>query len=99
MVDEHFGINIVEFMAAGAVPVVHASGGPLQDIVVPVDGKRTGYHAKSPEEFAEAFHSVFQLSKSEDLALRRRARALAVKGFSNVEFEKGWDNSRWKEWL
>ena len=60
MVDEHFGINIVEFMvrqnrpdpfilgsnqlvkAAGAIPVTHASGGPLKDIVVPVDGKRTG---------------------------------------------------------
>ena len=59
MVDEHFGINVVEFMvgwsnlytllganqsikAAGAIPVAHASGGPLKDIVVPVDGKRTG---------------------------------------------------------
>ena len=63
MVDEHFGINVVEFMvrqiaplhplpdlkahrlvkAAGAIPVVHASAGPLQDTVVPVDGKRTGW--------------------------------------------------------
>jgi len=99
MVDEHFGINIVEFMAAGAVPVTHASGGPLKDIVVSVDGKRTGYHAKSPGEFAEAFHSVFQLSKGEDLALRQRARTWAVKRFSNEEFEKGWDNSRWKDWF
>ena len=60
--DEHFGINVVEFMvrqtvplrsrsdlsgnkivkAAGAIPVTHASGGPLKDIVVPVDSKRTG---------------------------------------------------------
>ncbi|KAI9438301.1 mannosyltransferase [Lactarius indigo] len=44
MVDEHFGINVVEFMAAGVIPVVHASGGPLRDIVVPVDGLRTGEH-------------------------------------------------------
>lgn len=58
-----------------------------------------GYHAKSPEEFAEAFHSVFQLSKTEDLALRQRARVWAVKRFSNEEFEKGWDNTRWKDWL
>lgn len=66
MVDEHFGINVVEFMvgtncpnaidtkeclmglllpsiqAAGVIPIVHASGGPLHDIVVPVDGQRTG---------------------------------------------------------
>lgn len=42
MVDEHFGINVVEFMAAGAIPVAHASAGPLLDIVVPMDGQPTG---------------------------------------------------------
>ena len=42
MADEHFGISVVEFMAAGVVPVVHASGGPLCDIVVPVGGEPTG---------------------------------------------------------
>lgn len=58
MVDEHFGINIVEFMArfpfphytldadseqaAGVIPVAHASGGPLKDIIVPFNGKSTG---------------------------------------------------------
>ena len=35
MVDEHFGICVVEYMAAGAVPVAHASAGPAMDIVVP----------------------------------------------------------------
>jgi len=42
MVDEHFGINVVEFMAAGVIPVTHASGGPLNDIVVPYKGLPTG---------------------------------------------------------
>lgn len=42
MVDEHFGIGIVEYMAAGIIPVVNASGGPLLDIVVPHDCKPTG---------------------------------------------------------
>ena len=63
MVDEHFGINIVEFMvsgvfsyfprlatvlilslsqAAGVIPVAHASGGPLKDIIVPFNGENTG---------------------------------------------------------
>ncbi|PSS34079.1 hypothetical protein EW026_g226 [Hermanssonia centrifuga] len=42
MVDEHFGINVVEFMAAGVIPVTHASGGPLNDIVVPFNGRPTG---------------------------------------------------------
>ena len=58
-----------------------------------------GYHAKSPQEFSEAFHSVFQLSRAEDLALRQRARKWAAKRFSNEEFEEGWDNSGWKDWL
>jgi alpha-1,2-mannosyltransferase len=35
MEDEHFGISIVEYMAAGVVPIVHDSGGPREDIVVP----------------------------------------------------------------
>jgi alpha-1,2-mannosyltransferase len=60
MVDEHFGINIIEFMvclhllfswvpgmtifakAAGIIPIAHASGGPLRDIIVPFNGKPTG---------------------------------------------------------
>ncbi|KAI8842113.1 hypothetical protein BC829DRAFT_402018 [Chytridium lagenaria] len=33
MVNEHFGIGIVEYMAAGIIPVVHNSGGPRTDIV------------------------------------------------------------------
>ncbi|GAA5825292.1 hypothetical protein JCM11251_006924 [Rhodosporidiobolus azoricus] len=35
MVDEHFGIGVVEFQAAGLIPLAHASAGPLLDIVVP----------------------------------------------------------------
>ena len=42
MVDEHFGINVVELMAAGLIPLTHASGGPLLDIVVPYEGEPTG---------------------------------------------------------
>ncbi|KAH9831328.1 mannosyltransferase [Rhodofomes roseus] len=99
MVDEHFGINIVEFMAAGVIPVTHASGGPLNDIVVPFDGKPTGYHATSPETFAEAFHNVLTLPPEEDLALRERARTWAVQRFSEEEFEKGWNESGWRRWL
>ena len=42
MWNEHFGIGIVEYQAAGLISVVHDSGGPKQDIVVDVDGKPTG---------------------------------------------------------
>ncbi|GAA5867497.1 hypothetical protein JCM8547_007526 [Rhodosporidiobolus lusitaniae] len=35
MVDEHFGITVVEFQAAGLLTLAHASAGPLLDILVP----------------------------------------------------------------
>ena len=35
MPEEHFGIGIVEMMAAGLVVIAHHSGGPMMDIVVP----------------------------------------------------------------
>lgn len=42
MWNEHFGIGVVEYQAAGLVAVVHDSGGPKMDIVVDVDGEPTG---------------------------------------------------------
>lgn len=42
MVDEHFGMNVVEFMAAGVITLSHASAGPLLDIAILVDGEPTG---------------------------------------------------------
>jgi alpha-1,2-mannosyltransferase len=42
MWNEHFGIGVVEYMAAGLIPVVHNSGGPKMDIVTELSGKSTG---------------------------------------------------------
>jgi alpha-1,2-mannosyltransferase len=42
MWNEHFGIGVVEYQAAGLISVVHNSGGPKRDIVVPVGGEPTG---------------------------------------------------------
>jgi alpha-1,2-mannosyltransferase len=46
MWNEHFGIGVVEYQAAGLISVVNDSGGPKEDIVIPIDGKPTGM---SPE--------------------------------------------------
>ena len=42
MWNEHFGIGVVEYQAAGLISVVNDSGGPKEDIVVDVDGGPTG---------------------------------------------------------
>jgi alpha-1,2-mannosyltransferase len=44
MWNEHFGIGVVEYQAAGLISVVNNSGGPKLDIVVEVDGKPTGIY-------------------------------------------------------
>lgn len=42
MWNEHFGIGVVEYQAAGLISVVNDSGGPKNDIVVTYDGGPTG---------------------------------------------------------
>ncbi|EDK41690.2 hypothetical protein PGUG_05788 [Meyerozyma guilliermondii ATCC 6260] len=38
MWNEHFGICVVEYMASGAIPLVHASAGPLLDLATNKNG-------------------------------------------------------------
>jgi alpha-1,2-mannosyltransferase len=42
MWNEHFGIGVVEYQAAGLISVVNDSGGPKLDIVVDIEGEPTG---------------------------------------------------------
>jgi len=52
MWNEHFGIGVVEYQAAGLISVVHNSGGPKLDIVTDIDGQPTG---KSMNTFLSDF--------------------------------------------
>lgn len=112
MVDEHFGINVVEFMAAGLITLSHASAGPLLDIAVPdrcssdddddgdnegTEPKPTGLHASDVDEFAaKAEHILVKMSEGERLAMRKRARSRAQRTFSAEAFREAWDHGLWQ---
>ncbi|EXJ77691.1 alpha-1,2-mannosyltransferase [Capronia epimyces CBS 606.96] len=89
MYSEHFGIGNVEGLAAGLIPVVHNSGGPKLDIVIPYEGQPTGFHAESEEEFAAAFQRVASLEPQERLAMRLRGRKSARR-FTEAAFAQRW---------
>ncbi|XP_078478614.1 LOW QUALITY PROTEIN: GDP-Man:Man(3)GlcNAc(2)-PP-Dol alpha-1,2-mannosyltransferase-like [Lampetra planeri] len=86
MWNEHFGIGVVECMAAGTVVLAHKSGGPKLDIVVPYDGRQTGFLADSEDSYAAAMATILALSPAARLEIRRNARR-SVERFSDQEFE------------
>ncbi|VDN98959.1 unnamed protein product [Rodentolepis nana] len=101
MIDEHFGIGIVEGMAAGLVTVANKSGGPLMDIIGPalaeprvdpstVKPTPVGYLASSEAEYADIFHYVLVNATSCQLdPLRFAAKKRAQSLFSEAAFFEG----------
>jgi len=81
MRQEHFGIGIVEMMAAGLLTVAHNSGGPKTDIVE--DGI-TGFLATTADEYANAIHEALQLENPEQM--RQKAQQAATR-FSDLQFD------------
>lgn len=103
MWNEHFGICVVEYQAAGLISVVHDSGGPREDIVVDMDDDdddndsnnggsgsgATGFRATTEEEFAASFEAALALPEEEKVAMRLRARKSALR-FTEEEFARKW---------
>lgn len=86
MWNEHFGIGVVECMAAGTVILAHKSGGPKLDIVVPFEGDQTGFLAEDEDEYADAIERILALSPARRLHIRQNARR-SVARFSDREFD------------
>lgn len=82
MTNEHFGIGIVEMMAAGIVVIAHASGGPKLDII---DNGKSGYLASDIEEYAQLMANVVTLEDSKLNKIRQEARS-GVRKFSQDAF-------------
>jgi alpha-1,2-mannosyltransferase len=92
MWNEHFGIGVVEMMAAGVITIAHNSGGPREDIVVPWKGAKTGYLAATPSQYADALEAVWAEAEGAGggdaptlLAMAKAARESSVR-FSDAEF-------------
>ncbi|KAJ4827914.1 asparagine-linked glycosylation protein [Turnera subulata] len=87
MIDEHFGISVVEYMAAGAIPIAHNSAGPRMDIVLEEDGQQTGFLAQNVEQYADAILKVIRMSETERLKMAAAARRRAGR-FSGQRFDE-----------
>lgn len=74
MWNEHFGIGVVECMAAGLIMVANRSGGPLMDIIETSEGSQTGYLAVDAVDYANCFLSVLYNSKEQNEQIRQAAR-------------------------
>lgn len=85
MYNEHFGIGVVECMAAGLITVANRSGGPLMDIVMEFDGSRNGFLATDESDYARAIQQILGMTPEERSSIRQRARA-SVDRFSERQF-------------
>ncbi len=80
MINEHFGISVVEGMASGLIPVVHRSGGPWTDIVY------FGKYGFGYNTVEEAAHFIKKAIKEYDSLVKRiRERS---KVFSDQVYKK-----------
>ncbi len=76
MINEHFGVSIVEAMSSGCIPVVHDSGGPRE--FVPQD-----LRYKSIEEAAEKVEkAIDKWSPKEASRVSKIADRFSEKNFS-----------------
>ncbi|XP_053684490.1 GDP-Man:Man(3)GlcNAc(2)-PP-Dol alpha-1,2-mannosyltransferase [Sabethes cyaneus] len=88
MWNEHFGISVVDCMAAGLIMVANRSGGPLMDIVETSEGSQNGFLAIDAYDYARCIATILYNSREQNCRIREAARA-SVDRFSETEFEAG----------
>ena len=86
MQEEHFGISVVELIAAGCVVVAHNSGGPKEDIVGPHE---FGFLASTADEFAGAIGQAFYRWESTSLQTMRQRGRRGMRMFDDEVFIDG----------
>ncbi|CAI5444053.1 unnamed protein product [Caenorhabditis angaria] len=90
MHNEHFGISVVEAMAASTILVSNDSGGPQMDIVRDFEGKCVGFLSISREEYTETILRIVEKSRETRDEIRKFARK-SLERFGELAFENGWN--------
>uniref|UniRef100_A0A1I7VCI3 GDP-Man:Man(3)GlcNAc(2)-PP-Dol alpha-1,2-mannosyltransferase n=1 Tax=Loa loa TaxID=7209 RepID=A0A1I7VCI3_LOALO len=94
MQNEHFGISVVEGIAAGQIMIAHNSGGPKLDILNAnaVGSKISlGLLATSVNDFVDCTLEIIRMSPEQRNSIRDAARC-SVNRFTETNFEKGWNS-------
>ncbi|CAF0826015.1 unnamed protein product [Rotaria sp. Silwood1] len=84
MQNDHFGLGIVEMMAAGAIVVAHKSGGLQMDII---DEGKTGFFASDIDSYVTMMEMILEMKSDERRQIQEKARN-SVDRFSILNFEK-----------
>jgi glycosyltransferase involved in cell wall biosynthesis len=82
---EHFGITVVEAMAAGCLPLVVANGGPAEVVT----SGYNGWTFKTPQELVELTSRLPALPESQLEAMRTRSRERST-AFTTQLFQEKW---------
>ena len=94
MWNEHFGIAVVEMLAAGLITIAHRSGGPQMDIVTELNDllPKTGFLATKDVDYANCINEIIQMSCVEKTRIIENARKSVIR-FSEKEFEINWNKA------
>uniref|UniRef100_F1L3K1 GDP-Man:Man(3)GlcNAc(2)-PP-Dol alpha-1,2-mannosyltransferase n=1 Tax=Ascaris suum TaxID=6253 RepID=F1L3K1_ASCSU len=95
MHSEHFGISVVEGVAAGHMMVAHNSGGPKLDILnatTPNEEHRIGFLATSMHEYVDCVMKILHMTPAARARIRENGKEF-VKKFSDENFEIRWNSA------
>uniref|UniRef100_A0A915PJD4 GDP-Man:Man(3)GlcNAc(2)-PP-Dol alpha-1,2-mannosyltransferase n=1 Tax=Setaria digitata TaxID=48799 RepID=A0A915PJD4_9BILA len=92
MQNEHFGISVVEGIAAGQIMVAHNSGGPKLDIL-----NASAVGSKIPlgllaANFTDSVLEIIRMTPEQRNSIRNAARR-SVDRFSETNFERRWNSA------
>lgn len=99
MWNEHFGIAVVEYIAAGLIPLVHASAGPYLDIVDsdigfffvdPSDPDYTEERGKQFPTLDQVFLKAETLDTDSKMTRSKLGEKKALDKFSDEKFDVAW---------